>query len=80
MVDRTTVIQSNLLKHVTDGAVEAFYCMAGTKEAVTFASQLVKTETIRIPDSFGDYMRGLAVYGRAVVQPKALVALYAYKG
>lgn len=79
MIDRTTVIQSNLLKHVTDGADECFYCMAGTKEAVTFASQLVKTEELRIESSFGTYMRGLAVYGRAVVQPKALVALYATK-
>lgn len=79
MIDRTLVIQSNLLKHVTD-TVECFYCMAGTKEALTFAAQLTKTETLRIPESFGDYMRGLAVYGRAVVQPTALAALYATKG
>lgn len=78
MVDRTKIIQSNLLKTVTDG-VQCTYCMGGTKEAVTFASQLTKTETIRIPDSFGDYMRGLAVYGREVVQPTALVALYVRK-
>ena len=79
VIDRTMIIQSNLLKHVTD-TVECFYCMAGTKEALTFASQLTKTESLRIPDSFGSYMRGLAVYGRAVVQPEALVALYATKG
>jgi len=79
MIDRTKIIQSNLLKHTTDGANKCFYCMAGTKEAVTFANQLVKTESLQIESSFGTYMRGLAVYGRAVVQPKALVALYAYK-
>lgn len=79
MVDRTKIIQSNLLKHVTDTTKECFYCMAGTTDSVTFANQLVKTETIQIPTSFGQYMRGLSVYGRAVVQPTALVALYATK-
>lgn len=79
MVDRTKIIQSNLIKHVTD-TVECFYCMAGTTEAITFANQLVKTESLMIPDSFGTFMRGLSVYGRAVVQPTALVALYATKG
>ena len=54
MIDRTVVIQSNLLKHVTD-TVECFYCMAGTKEALTFANQLVKTESLMIPESFGTY-------------------------
>lgn len=78
-MDRTKIIQSNLLKHVTD-TTECFYCMAGTTEALTFASQLVKTESLRIPTSFGEYMRGLAVYGRAVVQPTALACLYATKG
>lgn len=79
MVDRTKIIQSNLIKHVTD-TVECFYCMAGTTEAITFANQLVKTESLQIPDSFGTYMRGLSVYGRAVVQPTALACLYATKG
>jgi hypothetical protein len=34
--------------------------------------QLTKNETIRIPDSFGEYVRGLAVYGKQVVQSTAL--------
>lgn len=55
VIDRTKIIQSNLLPHTTDGANECFYCMAGTKEAVTFANQLVKTESLMIPDSFGMY-------------------------
>lgn len=78
MIDRTKIIQSNLLPTVIDG-VQCTYCMGGTKEATTFASQLTKTESLRIPDSFGDYMRGLAVYGRQVVQPEALVCLYVRK-
>jgi hypothetical protein len=80
MIDRTKIIQSNSLPHVADGSDEAFYCYGGTKEAITFALQLTKTESLRIPTAFGDYMRGLAVYGRQVVQPTALVQLYAIRG
>lgn len=80
MIDRTKVIQTNTLYHVTEGTAELFYIMAGTKEAMTFAMQLTKTESLRIPDAFGDYMRGLAVYGRKVVQPTALVEMVAING
>lgn len=85
MVDRTKLIQSNTLYHVTEdggtGAdVELFYILAGTKEAMTFALQLTKTEELRIPESFGTYMRGLAVYGRKVVQPTAMVEMVAING
>jgi N4-gp56 family major capsid protein len=79
MVDRTKLIQSNNLPSVTDTGTKVFYCFGGTKEATTFALQLTKTESLRIPTSFGTYMRGLAVYGRQVVQPTALVQLYAAK-
>ena len=72
-VDRTKVIQSNNLYTATEGTATLFYVMAGTKEAMTFAAQLTKSESLRIPDSFGTYMRGLSVFGRAVVQPTALV-------
>ncbi len=80
MVDRTKVIQSNNLYHVTEGTAELFYCMFGTKEAVTFALQLTKTETLPIQESFGTYMRGLSVYGREVVQPTALGEAVAIRG
>lgn len=80
LVDRTKVIQSNNLYHATEGTAELFYCLAGTKEAMTFALQLTKTSTLEIPDSFGTYMRGLSVYGREVVQPTALVEAVAIRG
>lgn len=72
-IDRTKIIQSNLLYKATEGTATLFYPLAGTKEAVTFAMQLTKTESLRIPDSFGEYFRGLSVYGREVIQPTALV-------
>lgn len=74
MVDRTVIYQSNNLYTATDGDTEtAWFIQAGTKEAATFASQVDKVDTLKIPDSFGEYWRTLFVYGRAVVQPTALV-------
>jgi hypothetical protein len=80
MVDRTKVIQSNNLYTATEGTALLTYALGGTKEAITFALQLTKTESLLIPDSFGTYMRGLSVYGRSVVQPTALVEMVAVKG
>lgn len=79
MIDRFKVYKSNNLYSVTDGSASPFYMPFGTKEATTFASQLTKTESLRIPDSFGEYFRGLQVYGRKVVQPTALGILYGSK-
>lgn len=45
--------------------------VAGTKDAISFASQINKTEQVRNPADFGDYVRGLSVYGRKVVKPEA---------
>jgi len=65
------IVNNNLPWNATDSESTA---LVGTKEAITFAMQLTKSEMLRIPDSFGDYSRGLIVFGREVVQPKALVA------
>lgn len=46
--------------------------MAGTTEAITFASQIVKFETMRDRDHFVDDVRGLYVYGAKTVQPTCL--------
>lgn len=47
--------------------------IAGTKAAVSFAMTINKTEPLRNQTDFGDIVRGLAVYGRKVVKPEALV-------
>ena len=46
--------------------------VAGHKSAMTFASQITKTEQVRNPNDFGDYVRSMQVYGVKTVQPKAL--------
>ncbi len=73
-INGMTVYASNNLPNGVSGGVAAgeFKVLAGTKEALTFAMQLNKSEVVRIPDSFGDYSRGLMVYGRSVPQDVAL--------
>lgn len=46
--------------------------IAGHRSAITFASQIVKTEQMRNPTDFGDVVRGLQVFGFRVVKPEAL--------
>jgi hypothetical protein len=46
--------------------------IAGHKAAIGFASQLTKVETVRSTTDFGDYVRGLQIYGFKVVKPQAL--------
>ena len=52
-----------------------YYALAGTNDAITFASQLAKIESLRDKDSFSDLVRGLYLYGAKTVQPKALVKM-----
>jgi hypothetical protein len=48
--------------------------IAGHMSAVATANAIVKTETLRSHESFGDIVRGLHVYGRGVVRSESLVA------
>lgn len=52
-----------------------YYVLAGTNEAITFASQLSKIESLRDKDSFSDLIRGLYLYGAKTVQPKSLAKM-----
>lgn len=70
MIDRFTIYVTNNLSLTSS----KYTVLAGTRDAISFASQLTKVETIRSTTTFGDIMRGLNVYGYAVTQPKALVA------
>jgi hypothetical protein len=79
-VDRFTIYSSNNLTYGADGADTAFEAMAGTKDAISFASQITKVETLRSTDVFGDIMRGLNVYGFKVTKPEALVHMHIKKG
>lgn len=87
-IDRFRVYVSNLLPRATganwvsgdgrddditaSGGVKRRAIIAGHKAALTFASQITKNETIRNQNDFGDFVRGLNIYGRKAVKPEAL--------
>jgi len=92
MIDRFTVYISNNLSSVTDlgsdaatggtgGAADkkSWNIMAGTRDAISFASQITNVESLRAQTTFGNIMRGLNVYGYKVTKPEALVAGYVCK-
>ena len=73
-VDRFTIYASNLLPNgVAAGLAAGVYpIFAGHAHALTFASQMTNVETIRAERTFGQILRGLQVYGSAVLDNKAL--------
>lgn len=78
MIDRFKVLCSNMLYTVPgSGAADSnkTYCLAGHPKFATFASQFVKTETLRLESTFGDGVRGLKVYGYKVITPNCGVNL-----
>lgn len=68
MIDRFEIYASNLLPLET-GQPMAIAC---TPQALTFASQMTKMETLRSQDTFGSLMRGLQVYGSKIVNPRLM--------
>jgi len=52
-----------------------FQCLAGHKSAVTFASQIVKVENLRLQTKFADAVRGMNVYGFKTLIPSGLVSM-----
>ncbi len=49
--------------------------MAGINEAIAYAGNISKVEVLRDDKFFGDNVRGLYVYGKKVVLPKALAGM-----
>lgn len=75
MIDRFTLYSSNLLAAPSG----SYKCISGTKHGISFASQFVKTETLRLQNTFGDAIRGLKVFGFKVTKPEALLVAPATK-
>ena len=51
-------------------------CIAGHMSSTCTAQTIVNTEVIRDPDSFGDIVRGLHVYGAKVLRGDAMVSAF----
>lgn len=76
MIDRFEIYVSNLLPKT--GANH--YVFAIHPKALSFATQLTKTESLRAESTFGNIMRGLLVYGRKVFQPTLMAEGVVVKG
>jgi hypothetical protein len=73
-IDRFTIYASNLLPFGTAAGLAAgeWVIYGGHAHGLTFASQLTNVETIRSERTFGQILRGLQVYGRQVLDNKAI--------
>ena len=69
MIDRFMIYRSNLL----NSSSGEFDVIAGHKSALTFASQMLNSETLRAESTFGTLVRGLQVFGYKVIKPEGLV-------
>jgi hypothetical protein len=71
-IDRFTLFVSNNLEKSGSGSTAKYTVLAGTRDAISFASQITNVETIRSETTFGHIVRGLNVYGYKVTKPEAL--------
>ena len=81
-IDRFTIYSSNQLPTVTEATSldVGTVIYAGVPSSCAFASQIVKNETLPNPDSFGELMRGLQVFGYKTVKPEGLIQAEVQKG
>lgn len=81
MIDRFTIYLSNQLPKAPagqdflggalGGALKRRAIIAGHTSALSFASQITKTESLQNPNDFGQLVRGLNVYGKKMIKPEA---------
>lgn len=75
-IDQDTVLTTITATEVTGLVEDAQIGIAATKMAVTYANQYTKVEKLRDPDCFADIVRGLELYGFAVIHPECAVITY----
>jgi hypothetical protein len=72
-----TILESQNVPSVMDGANRAYHVVAGVKMATAFAAQIEDSRVVTDKDDWANYYQGLSVYGFKVLYPDALVHLYA---
>tara|TARA_R110002012_G_scaffold16173_4_gene62897 strand:- start:1679 stop:2668 length:990 start_codon:yes stop_codon:yes gene_type:complete len=81
---RNGLVSSGLLRgfnmyksnNIADTSNAAGKCLAGHISSTATAQTITNTEVLRDPDSFGDIVRGLHVYGAKVLRGEALVSAF----
>lgn len=81
-VDRFRLHRSNELMTAsgTNGtaSVTGTYILFGTKQALTFATQLTISEVLKNPNDFGNIHRGLQVFGYKVMKSEGIGCAFCY--
>jgi len=62
----------HMSNNLTNANAAGTKVLAGNNSAISFVSQILNIEALRLETKFGDGLRGLYVYGAKVVQPSAL--------
>ncbi len=71
-VGRALGMEIYVSNNLTNTTGDDWTILAGSMQAITYAQQLMTIEAGRHQASFGDYVRGLMIYGAKVVHPGAL--------
>lgn len=76
-VGRAAGFEVFMSNNVANTAGSAYKIMAGTRDAITMATQVVEVEAYRPERRFADAIKGLVVYGMKVVRPEFMAVLTA---
>ena len=71
-------IENCLYKGTVGGQANTTLCMLRTSKAIAFAGQIDKVEAYRPHDAFQDAIKGLYVFGAAIVRPEQIYVLPVY--
>ncbi len=77
VVGRAFGFDVRLSNNVTVVTGDDYRVVAGSRMALTFASQINKVEAYRPESSFSDALKGLSLYGAKLVRPDAAATLVA---
>lgn len=80
LVGRVAGFDVYVSNNVPNTAGTKYKALAGSRQAISVAEQIISVEAYRPEKKFADAVKGLHVFGIKVVQPNALVALTVNKG
>lgn len=69
------IFVSNNIENESEGSTVYYKCMMRTKRSIAFAEQLSEIDAYRPEKRFADAVKGLHLYGAALVYPEELVLL-----
>lgn len=80
VIDNFTIYCSNNVSYADESGENAFSCPFGSKEALSFATQMTYSDTKKPSNRPCVLIQGLQVFGFKVIRPESLGVLYMQKG